>query len=162
VIGNSSVTVIGGYAGWSNLSDSRFKKNIQPNVAGLDFIMKLNPVTYSMDVQKLNAFFGKKDEPGEDKVAAASAIAAKEQIVYSGFSAQEVEKAAAAADYNFSGVIKPQNEKDHYSMVYSDFVPSLVKAIQEQQSLINDLKKENAAIKEQLQKIMQSLQPKQP
>jgi hypothetical protein len=124
--------------------------------------MKLNPVTYSMDVQKLNAFFGKKDEPGEDKVAAASAIAAKEQIVYSGFSAQEVEKAAAAADYNFSGVIKPQNEKDHYSMVYSDFVPSLVKAIQEQQSIINDLKKENAAIKEQLQKIMQSLQPKQP
>jgi uncharacterized protein YoxC len=71
--------------------------------------------------------------------------------------------------------------------VYSDFVPSLVKAIQEQQSiietlqkqveatkaeipmqigkqqtLINDLKKENAAIKEQLQKIIHSLQIKQP
>jgi hypothetical protein len=47
-------------------------------------------------------------------------------------------------------------------MVYSDFVPSLVKAIQEQQILINELKKENAVIKEQLQKIMQSLQLKQP
>ena len=55
----------------------------------------------------------------------------KEQVAYSGFEAQEVEKAAAAIGYNFSVVVKPQNEKDHYSMVYSDFIPSLVKAIQE-------------------------------
>lgn len=124
--------------------------------------MKLKPVTYTMDVQKLSAFLGKKPDTGEDRAAAIAATTAKEQIVYSGFAAQEVEKAAAATGYNFSGVIKPQHEKDHYSMVYSDFVPSLVKAIQEQQTLITDLKKENAAIKEQLQKIIQSLQTKQP
>src|SRR5690606_15398950 len=34
-IGNSSVTSIGGYAPWSNLSDERFKTNIQAEIHGL-------------------------------------------------------------------------------------------------------------------------------
>jgi hypothetical protein len=33
-IGNSAVTSIGGYAGWSDISDGRFKKNIKENVPG--------------------------------------------------------------------------------------------------------------------------------
>src|SRR6185295_16580092 len=47
-IGNSSVSSIGGYAGWSNISDGRFKKNVQQNVPGLDFILQLRPVTYNL------------------------------------------------------------------------------------------------------------------
>lgn len=171
-IGNTSVTVIGGYTGWSNLSDSRFKKNIKADVAGLDFLMQLKPVTYTMDVHKLNELLRLTRDPEKlksrfgivrtekEKVFMEESIQKKEQIVYSGFEAQEVEKAAATIGYNFSGVIKPQNEKDHYSIVYSDFIPSLVKAIQEQQQMIDDLKKENAFLEEQLKKVLELISKK--
>ncbi len=36
-LGNSSVTSIGGYTNWSNISDGRVKKNIKQNVPGLAF-----------------------------------------------------------------------------------------------------------------------------
>ncbi len=63
-------------------------------------------------------------------------IEKKESITYSGFIAQEVEEAAKKAGYNFSGVKKPQNDKDNYGLTYSDFVVPLVKAVQEQQVII--------------------------
>ena len=68
-----------------------------------------------------------------------------ENIRRSGFIAQEVEKAAAAAGYNFSGVIKPKKAEDHYSLSYDAFVMPLVKAIQEQQQIIRQLENKLAA-----------------
>ena len=44
-----------------------------------------------------------------------------------GFIAQEVED----IDPNFPGVTKPVDDKDFYSLTYTDFIPSLVKSIQE-------------------------------
>lgn len=44
-----------------------------------------------------------------------------------GFIAQEVED----IDPNFPGITKPANDKDFYSLTYTDFIPSLVKSIQE-------------------------------
>ena len=55
-IGDASITSIGGYTTWSNLSDGRFKKNIQENVVGLDFILKLRPVTYNLDMDAIARF----------------------------------------------------------------------------------------------------------
>ena len=56
-IGNSpSVTSIGGYANWSNVSDARFKTNIKENTPGLNFINKLRPVTYNMDMDAIARF----------------------------------------------------------------------------------------------------------
>ena len=49
-IGDGSVTSIGGYANWTNISDGRVKKNIKQNVPGLSFINKLQPVTYNLDL----------------------------------------------------------------------------------------------------------------
>lgn len=149
VVGNASVTSIGGYTSWSNLSDERFKNNINPEQHGLDFIMKLQPVTYNVNVTKLNEFLGVKD-------ADANAIREKESIIYSGFLAQDVEKAATETGYNFSGVIKPQNDKDHYRIAYSDFVVPMVKAIQEQQQEIEALKKQNADLVNRIEKLEQS------
>ena len=51
-IGNTSITLIGGAVAWSNFSDGRFKTNVQNNVPGLNFILRLNPVTFSWDMQK--------------------------------------------------------------------------------------------------------------
>jgi hypothetical protein len=54
-----------------------------------------------------------------------------------------VEKAANASGYDFSGIIKPKTKQDHYSLSYESFVVPLVKAVQEQQRVIEQLKKQN-------------------
>ncbi len=57
-----------------------------------------------------------------------------------GFLAQEVEQAALRLGFQFSGVDKPQNDKDMYGSGYAEFVVPLVKAVQEQQTLIDERK----------------------
>ena len=59
-----------------------------------------------------------------------------EQVVQTGFIAQEVELTAKKSGYDFSGVDAPKNDKDSYGLRYSEFVVPLVKAMQEQQTLI--------------------------
>lgn len=144
-IGNSATNSIGGYANWTNISDGRYKKEVKQNVKGLDFIMKLQPVTYHLNVSGLSK---KLDEGrgGPVDEFTQKAIAEKEQIVFSGFVAQDVEKAAKEANYDFSGVDKPKNENDLYGLRYAEFVVPLVKAVQEQQEVINELKKQNALL----------------
>jgi len=144
-VGNSSVTSIGGYAAWSNLSDKRFKKNIQEDVAGLDFILRLEPVTYNIDMDKLDEFIGLPED-----MRNSNQEAEKSQIKYSGFLAQDVEIAAQKAGYYFSGVDSPENDKDHYSLRYSTFVVPIVKAIQEQQKMIEELQAEIDELRSQL------------
>ncbi|MBC8173190.1 MAG: tail fiber domain-containing protein [Chitinophagales bacterium] len=130
-LGNSSVTSIGGYAGWSNISDGRFKKNVQEDVVGLDFILRLRPVTYNLDINGINSFLHLENEEtnGPD---------AKGKIIYTGFIAQEVEAIAAETGYDFSGVDAPKNETDMYGLRYAEFVVPIVKAIQEQQIVIEN------------------------
>ena len=147
-IGNSSVTSIGGYAGWTNLSDGRYKLAVNENVKGLEFILKLRPVTYQLDVNKLAQSLNedqRRDEngniinsPTEMDIKSRNE---KSQIVYTGFVAQEVEKAANEIGFNFSGIDAPKNENDFYGLRYAEFVVPLVKAVQEQQKIIEDLTK---------------------
>lgn len=145
-IGNSAVVSIGGYANWTNLSDKRFKKNVQENVPGLQFINALRPVTYTLDIAGLEQFLRpevKKDRHGEvmePSAAHKAAMQQKEQIVYTGFIAQEVEAVAKEIGFTFSGVDAPKNEKDMYGLRYAEFVVPLVKAVQE-------LSKENDSLK---------------
>jgi len=147
-IGNSSVTSIGGYAGWTNLSDGRYKTSVQENVKGLEFILKLRPVTYQLDVNRLASDLKedqKRDENGNIITAAdqndINSRNEKSQIVYTGFVAQEVEKVANEIGFNFSGIDAPKNENDFYGLRYAEFVVPLVKAVQEQQKIIEDLTK---------------------
>ena len=58
VIGHTDVTVIGGYTNWSNLSDCRYKRDVQDDIKGLDFIIRLRPVSFKMDLQALEARMG--------------------------------------------------------------------------------------------------------
>lgn len=154
-VGSSSVTSIGGPVGWTNLSDARVKTNIQNNVPGLDFILKLNPVTYTIDVTKLDKWLhprGFKIEPTQEEL---DAKVAKSKIVYTGFIAQDVEAVANTMGYNFSGVDAPKNDKDLYGLRYAEFVVPIVKAMQEQQKMIDDLQKQVLSLQQtvlQLQK----------
>ncbi|HOW24813.1 MAG TPA: tail fiber domain-containing protein [Bacteroidales bacterium] len=159
LIGNINITSIGGYAGWTNFSDGRFKKNVREDVPGLDFIRRLRPVTYTLDITSLDADLNKiipaTFREGEQtrtlSTKERAGMAAKEKIVYTGFIAQEVEASARAIGYDFSGVDAPQNPDGHYGLRYAEFVVPLVKAIQEQQAMIEELQKEVKRLKEEKQ-----------
>ena len=134
-IGNSATSSIGGYVSWTNISDGRFKKDIKEEVKGLDFIMRLRPVTYHLDVSGLSKALDEGRGKEMDQYSK-QAIAEKEKVLYTGFVAQDVERAARETCYDFSGVDKPKNEKDFYGLRYAEFVVPLVKAVQEQQQII--------------------------
>jgi hypothetical protein len=161
VIGNSSVTSIGGYANWSNFSDGRYKKNIHENVPGIGFIKMLRPVTYTLDITSLNSYLDNRNPKAlrEGEIAYSPspedlrAVSEKEQIVYTGFVAQEVEDAANRLGYNFSGIDAPKTEGGLYSLRYGEFVPTLVKAIQEQQLIIEDQQKQIEALISRIEKL---------
>lgn len=154
-IGNTNVTSIGGYAGWSDLSDGRFKVNVQEAVQGLAFIKQLRPVTYNLDLAKLDHYL-QMDDSLSQTPAFLSARAVKEQQVHSGFIAQEVEQAAKALGFTFSGVDRPQNERDTYKLRYAEFTVPLVKAVQELAADNEALKKELAELKKLVRQLITS------
>jgi trimeric autotransporter adhesin len=119
----------GGHVTWSTYSDGRIKRNIKEDVPGITFIMKLRPVTYNRSLQDETNITGSdtRDYPTKHDV---------EKIRFTGFVAQDVEKAAQESNFDFSGITKPKTSTDLYSLSYESFVVPLVKAVQEQQAII--------------------------
>jgi hypothetical protein len=178
-IGNSSITSIGGYVNWSNISDGRVKKNIKQNVPGLAFINKLQPITYNLDLEAADKIIDRpvikdkdarlNEEVGQGKIIQPTQTELtdrkeKEQIVYTGFIAQDVEKTAKELNYDFSGVDVAKNEHDLYGLRYAEFVVPLVKAVQEldetqnskfksQNDEITELKSEIGNLKSEIEEL---------
>jgi len=144
-LGDPSVSSIGGWADWSNVSDKRFKTDINEDVPGIDFILKLKPVTYHYNIDAYNRFIGKTNDKKDYNAA--------ESRLRTGFLAQDVEAAARSLGFDFDGVDKPESEKDYYGLRYARFVVPLVKATQEQQSEIEKLKTENNELKKRLERL---------
>lgn len=151
-IGNSSVTSVKAANNVVIVSDGRFKKNVKQNVPGLSFINALSPVTYNYDIKGLDKYKGviaQQVNANDRSISDAAskqyedAVNKKEKILYSGFVAQDVEKVAEKLGYDFSGVYKPQNDKDPYGLSYAEFVVPLVKAVQELSKQNDDLKNQN-------------------
>lgn len=142
-IGNSSVTSIGGYQAWSNVSDQRVKKDIEENVPGLSFINKLRPVTYHLNANAIAALSNIPEIPGmkREKISVSP-------MLHTGLIAQEVEKAADDLGYEFSGVDKPKNKDDLYGLRYAEFTVPLIKAVQELSKENEEMKKELKELKE--------------
>jgi hypothetical protein len=146
-------TSIGGKVDWTTLSDGRVKKNIKENVPGLLFITKLKPITYTIDedaVSKIIQAPAIKDKNGNNVRLIENGTFSgntNTPVVYSGFIAQDVEKTARSINYDFNGIDAAKNDKDLYGLRYAEFVVPLVKAIQEQQTQIETLRKENEAQK---------------
>lgn len=136
-LGDGNVTTIGGAVNWTVLSDARLKVNVNATVPGLDFILKLRPVTYNIDPQAV-AFFLKTPDSLRNKESEKT----KANTLQTGFIAQEVELAAKKIGYNFSGVDTPKNENDYYGLRYAEFTVPLVKAMQEQQGMIENQQKQ--------------------
>ncbi|MBT1708877.1 tail fiber domain-containing protein [Fulvivirgaceae bacterium PWU5] len=142
-IGNVSVTRIGGQVNWTAASDGRFKTDIHEDVPGLEFIQQLRPVTYRVNHDVIVA---KNAAAGVD----ASAIP-KDLTLHTGFIAQEVEAAARKVNFDFSGVSRPERPEEWYSLRYAEFVVPLVKAVQEQQALIDSQRQLIEALTQRIQ-----------
>jgi hypothetical protein len=129
------VTHIGGQVGFSNDSDLREKKDIQDLGYGLGFIKQLRPVQFRM-------------KNGNDRIDF-------------GFIAQDIET-LLGTNYNVLGI--GGNSDRTLSLRYTDFIAPMVKAMQEQQEIIekqdakitsqqaqiDELKAEIAALKQRL------------
>ncbi len=148
-LGSAFVTVIEGQVAYSFPSDGRFKTNISnADVKGLDFITKLRPVNYNFDTKKYEEFLTKNMPDSIRRKILASDFTKSTALRQTGFIAQEIEKAAKEAGYDFSGGLHiPENENDNYSVAYSQFVVPLVKSVQELNAKVEALEKENNALK---------------
>jgi hypothetical protein len=135
-IGNYQVTSVGSSVMWSTVSDGRAQTNIRTNVPGLDFINRLQPVTYNMNLDAMDELM-KIDKNGKNGIEMSPELLEQERkarefkqnIVQTGFLAQDVEKAAKTLGYDFSGV--DVDGMGIYGLRYAEFVVPLVKAVQE-------------------------------
>lgn len=127
----------------------------------MSFINQLKPVTYNYDIHGLNKFIGIQSGDKNETNGYEEEITKKEEIQYTGFIAQEVEAAAEKINYDFSGIYKPQNEKDPYGLSYSDFVVPLVKSVQELSKQNDEIKSQNENLQQQIVELKQSMSANQ-
>ena len=131
------ITSIGGYTGWSNISDGRVKKNIKPNVPGLAFINKLKPITYNLDLDAADKIIQRpaiKDKDGKtiQPTAGTNQLTQhKATDCLHRFYSTGCRRISKKVSYDFSGVDAAKNDKDLYGLRYAEFVVPLVKAVQE-------------------------------
>lgn len=106
---------------WNTTSDRRLKSDIKDSPLGLDFIKTIRPVSYY-----------RKDD--------------KDQKTEFGFIAQELDVALKAAGITNTAIVDKFSE-NILAVRYNDFLPMTVKAVQEQQDLIEKLQKDNEELK---------------
>ena len=120
-LGNANIAYFGCQVALSVTSDSRWKSDIKKTSLGLNFINKLNPVSYTR----------KNDD--------------SKKLEY-GFIAQEMDATLNQFDAKNNGMIT-KDDAGMYSVRYNDLLAPMVKAIQEQQIMIEQLKKEIELLK---------------
>lgn len=122
-IGNNSISFAGIHVAWSFTSDRRWKENIQPTNLGLDFITKLNPVSYRRKNDKC------------------------EKVEY-GLIAQELEEVLKSERVENAGMLTITDE-GYYELRYNDLLAPMIKAIQELKQQNEDLVLFNKQLVEQ-------------
>jgi hypothetical protein len=123
-LGNTAVTSIGGQVAWTAASDSRIKKNIVNSTYGLATVLKLRPVEYNLTSNDLK------------------------QV---GFIAQEVQKLVPEVVTGKEGDL---SKGEILGITYSNLVPVLTKAIQEQQKQIEEQNSKIAAQQKQIEELI--------
>jgi hypothetical protein len=130
-IGNAFIGYAGIQVGWSITSDKRWKSEIQPSNLGLDFIKKLNPVSY----------FRNTDET--------------KKLEY-GFVAQELEIALNESEASNNGILT-KDDAGMYSVRYNDLISISIKAIQEQQEIIETQNSKILSLEQRLKDLEEKL-----
>ncbi|WP_298397413.1 tail fiber domain-containing protein [Flavobacterium sp.] len=144
-IGNTAVTSASIQVPWTITSDKRWKSNIQPSNLGLDFIKQLNPVFYTRkDVQVTD---------GKTTILESTTNPTTEY----GFIAQELESTLNKFDTKYNGIIS-KDDAGMYGVRYNDLIAPMVKAIQEQQVIIENQKTQLEAQSKTITEILKRLE----
>jgi hypothetical protein len=125
-VGNTLVTLASVQVGWTITSDKRWKSNIKPSNLGLEFVKQLNPVFYTRKDVEIN--------DGKTTILETTT----NPITEYGFIAQELESTLNKFDASNNGIIS-KDDDGMYGVRYNDLIAPLVKAIQEQQAIIEAL-----------------------
>jgi hypothetical protein len=133
ILGDENITNAHIQVDWTVASDKRDKTEVTPLVMGLDFINKLEPVTYRWD---------KRSKYSKDQDVTPDGTHKEEQLDV-GFLAQDVEELEKEYGFNFEDKTNlmtniSEGEK-MYGLKYSKFVPALVKAVQELTAKVTEL-----------------------
>lgn len=115
-------------------SDLNAKTDIVESPLGLDFVKSLRPVAYKFKVGKNSVV----QDPNDKEKTIITPIAGKRQ--HFGLIAQEV-KQVLPTNVDFGGWVQTDinDPNSEQGLRYEEFIAPLIKAIQEQQALINDL-----------------------
>ena len=139
-MGDENIATANIQVDWTVASDARDKTDFTALDLGLDFVKDLQPVTYKWDKR---AKYGDKTAEDYDLNAQTPDGTHKEDWLDIGFKAQEVEALEIAAGYNKDNktnlVSSHTGDGKSMGLQYSKFVPILVKAIQDQQAIIDSL-----------------------
>ena len=152
VLGNSSNNIIRSQVtSITALSDKRDKKNIQDLTIGLDFIKSIKPRVFNWD----------KREWYKNNISDGTKM---EDHFTAGFIAQELDSAQNKFNADWLKLVyKSSNER--WEATYGNLLPVMVKAIQEQQLIIDDQKlklDEQKTRLESLEKLVQQLLQQKP
>ncbi len=130
-LGNENTTV---YCdnGYHYTSDLRDKTDVRDTTLGLNYLLKLRPVDFKW----------------RHRGRSYSAKQLKNAPFHHGFIAQEI----AALPEDFGGHQKPSKMggMDQHSMNHSEFIAVIVKAVQEQQEILQDQQKINEHLKQNI------------
>ena len=142
-LGDSNVTVYAQKA-LVTRSDARDKLDIEDSPLGLNFILKLRPCKYRMNSRE--AYFEKGQE--RDFTAVNDGSKAGKRPHY-GLIAQEVKEVMNELGVDFAGYLdsKVDGGEDVLSLGYTEFIAPMIKAIQEQQKMIEALQKQIQELK---------------
>jgi len=134
---------------WTVASDARDKTDIEPVKMGLDFVNKLEPVTYRWD--KRSKYVDRTD-PDIDLNKVVHDGTHKEDWSDIGFLAQDVEVLEEKYGHKIGDktnlTTNLSEDGKQYGLTYSKFVPILVKAIQE-------LSDKNKVLEEQVKTLIE-------
>jgi hypothetical protein len=137
-LGDSQTTAYA-WGSLQNRSDARDKVDVRNTKLGLDFIMSLRPVDYKYNYRDsyrvINADGTETYLPNDGSKT--------HKDFNHGFIAQEVQSLMSEKGFDFGGVNdqNKQGGKDVLYLGYTEFIAPMVKAIQEQQTIIEDQKR---------------------
>lgn len=126
-LGNSNISTLRCQATViTSLSDYRDKTDIDKLEVGLDFVEKLNPVTFKWD----------KRDNYENRISDGSK---KDNTVYTGFIAQELKQLQDDNNLKYLNLVY-ENNPDKLEAAYGNLIPILVKAIKDLSLEVKELK----------------------
>ena len=126
-------------------SDRTLKNTIQSSDLGLDFIKKLNPVSYKFnDGTSGRTHYGLISQDVETVLTSLG----KTGVDFGGFCKDKNTRVETKPDENGEMIdVQIEEEGDTYSLRYEEFIGPLVKAIQELTTKIETLEQENIALR---------------